>query len=134
MSAGPGGTAPRPLTPARIGLFLLLAVTGALTGIAGGLVLGAWQPFGLLLALAGSAGCFLGGRIAMGGPVGVGATALGWLGVLVVFVSPRPEGDNLYAPTTGTYVYMLVGIVAAVMCATLQGRPARPVSAARSGR
>ncbi|MCB5166929.1 DUF6113 family protein [Streptomyces bambusae] len=131
---GPGGLLTARLTPGRIGLFVLLAVVGAATGIAGGLVVALWPPAGLLLALLATLGLFVGSRLLMHGPIGVGAAALGWLGVLVVFVSPRPEGDNLYAPATGTYVYMLGGIVAAVICATLQGSTGGPYSAYRSGR
>ncbi|WP_328968672.1 DUF6113 family protein [Streptomyces sp. NBC_00239] len=130
---GPGGLMTGRPTAAGTALFLLLLLVGALTGIAGGLVVGAWPPFGAALCLLATACCFLGGRIAMRGSLGVAATALGWFAVLMVFVSPRPEGDNLYAATTGTYVYMLGGIVAAVMCATLQGPAGRPVPAARPG-
>lgn len=124
----------RPPSVRGIALFLLLVLLGAAVGLAGGLVLGAWPPAGLLLALVATAACFLGARIALRGPLGVGAAGLGWLAVLVVFLTPRPEGDNLYAPATGTYVFMVGGILAAVMCATLQGPVGRPDPANGAGR
>ncbi|MEV7414203.1 DUF6113 family protein [Streptomyces sp. NPDC089919] len=132
VPAGP--QEPRPVTLGRVALLLGLLLAGALVGIAGALVIEAWFPAGLVLALLAAAGCFLGGRIAARGALGVAAPAVGWLAVFMWLSGPRPEGDAVFVAGISTYVYMLGGIVAAVICATLQLPAARPVSAApRSG-
>ncbi|MFD5715096.1 DUF6113 family protein, partial [Streptomyces pharetrae] len=65
-----GSLLAQPLTrpsPGRIAAFLGLFLLGALVGGAGALVQAAWFPGGLLLALTGAAGLFLGGARATGG-------------------------------------------------------------------
>ncbi|MGW5851587.1 DUF6113 family protein [Streptomyces sp. NPDC055254] len=119
-------------TPARIAACLGLLVLGALTGAAGWLVVDLWFPAGLLLALPALLGLFLGGRIALGTGLGVGAAAAGWFLAYVMLSVPRPEGDFLLGSSgIGMYAYLLGGTVLAVMCATLRGPQERPVSAAR---
>lgn len=59
---------------AYAGLFLL----GAVIGAAGALVQPGWFPLGLLLALAGAAGLFLGGSRATGTRAGAVAPAAGF--------------------------------------------------------
>ncbi|OEJ33578.1 DUF6113 family protein [Streptomyces subrutilus] len=119
-------------TPVRIAGCLGLLVLGALTGLAGWLVVDLWFPGGLLLALAAAFGLFLGGRIALGTGLGVGGAAAGWFLAYVMLGVPRPEGDFLLSSSgISTYVYLLGGTVFAVMCATMRVPPDGPVSAAR---
>ncbi|QDY78867.1 DUF6113 family protein [Streptomyces qinzhouensis] len=126
MSAAPGAglardwTAQRP-RPGRIAAYLLLALLGAVVGIAGSLVQAAWFPAGLLLALLGSAGLFCGARIALGNQLGVAAAGAGWLVAIVVLSVGRPEGDALFGAGVGPLLFILGGMVIAVMCATLGG-------------
>ncbi|MFJ3169470.1 DUF6113 family protein [Streptomyces roseus] len=123
------------LSPGRIAVLLGLLVVGLLTGAAGWLVVDLWFPGGLLLGLLALLGLFLGGRIAVGSGLGVGAGALGWFLAYVVLGVPRPEGDFLLGSSgIGMYVYLLGGAVLAVMCATLRGPLQGPVSAAQSGK
>ncbi|KPI03645.1 DUF6113 family protein [Streptomyces sp. NPDC086989] len=123
------------LNPVRIAVLLALLVLGALTGAAGWLVVDLWFPGGLLLALLALFGLFLGGRIAVGSGLGVGAGAIGWFLAYVVLGVPRPEGDFLLGSSgIGMYAYLLGGTVLAVMCATLRGPFEGSVSAAQSGK
>ncbi|MGW6685871.1 DUF6113 family protein [Streptomyces sp. NPDC054961] len=119
-------------TPGRIATVLGLLVAGVLTGVAGWLVVDLWFPGGLVLALLALAGLFLGGRIALGTGIGVGAAAAGWFLAYVILSVPRPEGDFLLSSSgIGMYTYLLGGVVIAVMCATVSGLGDRPVSASR---
>ncbi|WP_030291106.1 DUF6113 family protein [Streptomyces katrae] len=123
------------LTPTRIAVLLGLLVAGVLTGIAGWLVVDLWFPGGLLLGLLALFGLFLGGRIAVGTGLGVGAGVIGWFLAYVLLGVPRPEGDFLLGSSgIGMYAYLLGGTVLAVMCATLRGPFEGPVSAAQSGK
>ncbi|GHE32867.1 hypothetical protein CP980_12030 [Streptomyces vinaceus] len=123
------------VTLGRIATLLGLLAVGLLTGAAGWLVVDLWFPAGLLLGLLALLGLFLGGRIAVGSGLGVGAGALGWFLAYVVLGVPRPEGDFLLGSSgIGVYVYLLGGAALAVMCATLRGPFEGPVSAARSGK
>ncbi|WP_330298398.1 DUF6113 family protein [Streptomyces sp. NBC_00503] len=125
----------RTWTPGRIAALLGLLVAGALTGAAGWLVVDLWFPGGLLLALLALFGLFLGGRIALGTGIGVGAGAIGWFLAYVVLSAPRPEGDFLLSSSgISMYVYLLGGVVLAVMCATISGPGDRVVSAAGPAR
>ncbi|MFJ8016438.1 DUF6113 family protein [Streptomyces sp. NPDC096339] len=120
------------LTPARIAAALGLLVLGALTGLAGWLVVDLWFPGGLLLGLLALFGLFLGGRIALGAGLGVGGPVVGWFLAYVMLGVPRPEGDFLLSSSgIGMYAYLLGGTVLAVMCATMRGPLERPVSAGR---
>ncbi|MEU7555151.1 DUF6113 family protein [Streptomyces sp. NPDC044571] len=123
------------LSPGRIAVLLGLLAAGLLTGGAGWLVVDLWSPGGLLLALLALFGLFLGGRIAVGTGLGVGAGALGWFLAYVVLSVPRPEGDFLLGSSgIGVYAYLLGGAVLAVICATLRSPFDRPVPAARAGK
>jgi hypothetical protein len=106
---------------AYLGLFVL----GAVVGVAGALVQGAWFPGGLLLALAGAAGLFLGGARAAGSRAGAVAGAAGWVVVVVLLTANRPEGDFLFSAGGGSYLFLLGGMGIAVICATL-GRVRQP--------
>ncbi|MDJ0385439.1 DUF6113 family protein [Streptomyces sp. G-G2] len=123
------------LNPARIAALLGLLVLGALTAVAGWLVVDLWFPGGLVLALLALLGLFLAGRLVIGTGLGVGAPVLGWFLIYVVLGVPRAEGDFLLTSSgTGMYAYLLGGTVLAVICATLRGPVGRPVSAGRPGR
>ncbi|MEU6590454.1 DUF6113 family protein [Streptomyces sp. NPDC046881] len=132
-----GGNGPllaQPLRPpsagraaALVGLFLL----GALVGLAGALVQAGWFPGGLLLALAGATGLFLGGAYATGSRGGAVAPAAGWIVAVVLLTTTRPEGDFLFGAGGGSYLFLLGGMALAVICATVgagrqpRGGPAR---------
>ncbi|GGS79526.1 DUF6113 family protein [Streptomyces cinerochromogenes] len=120
-----GGNGPllaQPLRPpsagralAYLGLFLL----GAVTGLAGALVQAAWFPGGLLLALAGAAGLFLGGGYATASRGGAVAPAAGWIVAVILLTTTRPEGDFLFGAGGGSYLFLLGGMALAVICATI---------------
>lgn len=103
----------------RIALYLGLFLLGAVVGCAGALVQDGWFPGGLLLALAGAAGLFVGGARALGGRGGAIAPAAGWMVAVVLLTASRPEGDFLFAAGAGSYLFLLGGMGVAVMCATL---------------
>lgn len=109
----------------RIAAYLGLFVLGALTGAAGALIQPAWFPGGLLLALVGAAGLFLGGAQAVGTRGGAVAPAAGWMVAVVLLTASRPEGDFLFGAGFGSYLFLLGGMALAVMCATL-GRGRQP--------
>ncbi|GAB1337647.1 DUF6113 family protein [Streptomyces sp. E-15] len=119
---GPGSALAQPLRPpspgraaALVGLFLL----GAVTGFAGALVQAAWFPGGLLLALAGAAGVFLGGTYATRSRGGAVAPAAGWIVAVILLTTTRPEGDFLFGAGGGSYLFLLGGMALAVICATV---------------
>ncbi|MFE2823872.1 DUF6113 family protein [Streptomyces sp. NPDC059271] len=134
---GGGSILAQPLTrpsggriAAYVGLFLL----GAVVGAAGALVQPGWFPLGLLLALVGAAGLFLGGSHATGTRAGAVAPAAGWVLSVVLLTASRPEGDFLFGAGIGSYLFLLGGMAVAVMCATL-GRGRQPGgSGARLGK
>lgn len=100
---------------AYIALFLL----GAVVGVAGALVQPAWFPGGLLLALAGEAGLCLGGGRAAGSRAGAVAPAGGWMIAVILLTASRPEGDFVFGTGATSYLFLLGGMAAAVICATL---------------
>ncbi|MFD7873110.1 DUF6113 family protein [Streptomyces sp. NPDC059766] len=100
---------------ACLGLFLL----GVVVAMAGALVQSGWFPGGLLLALAGAAGLFLGGARATGSRGGAVASAAGWMVTVVFLTATRPEGDFLFGAGGGSYLFLLGGMALAVICATL---------------
>lgn len=127
VGAGSGGSLlAQPLVGPSLGrsvAYLGLFVLGAVVGAAGGLVQAAWFPGGLLLALGGAAGLFLGGARAVGSRAGAVAPAAGWMVSVILLTASRPEGDFLFAAGVGSYLFLLGGMAVAVMCATLgQGR------------
>ncbi|MFF3372724.1 DUF6113 family protein [Streptomyces sp. NPDC002680] len=123
---GGGSLLAQPLVGPSLGrsvAYLALFVLGAVVGAAGGLVQAAWFPGGLLLALGGAAGLFLGGARAVGSRAGAVAPAAGWMVSVILLTASRPEGDFLFAAGVGSYLFLLGGMAVAVMCATLgQGR------------
>jgi len=124
-----GGT-----SPGRIALLALLFLLGALAGLAGALVQSGWFPGGLLLALAGAAGLFRGGARLLGTRSGALVPAAGWLVAVVLLTTSRPEGDFVFGAGTGSYVFLLGGMVVAVMCATLGTAQQPPAPDARLGK
>ncbi|WP_330307117.1 MULTISPECIES: DUF6113 family protein [unclassified Streptomyces] len=127
MSTNGGGSMlAQPLTRpsgGRIAAYLGLFVLGVVVGTAGALVQSGWFPGGLLLALAGAAGLFLGGARATGTRAGAVAPAAGWMVAVVLLTASRPEGDFLFGAGVVSYLFLLGGMAVAVMCATLgQGR------------
>ncbi|MFE4368878.1 DUF6113 family protein [Streptomyces sp. NPDC056835] len=117
-----GGFASRP-RPGRIATYLALFVLGALVSTAGSLVQGGWIPGGLLLALLATAGLFFGGLYLTGTQLGVGAPAAGWILTAVFLSLGRPEGDAVYTAGIGPLVYLLGGMLVAVMCVTMTRLP-----------
>lgn len=116
-SAGAALTAP--LTPGRVGIYVLLLVAGVLVALAGTLVQAGWFPGGLVLALAGVAGLFYGGVRATGTSAGVLVPGGAWLVTVFLLLSNvRPEGDFLFGAGVGSYIFLLGGILVAVICAT----------------
>ncbi|MEV6182158.1 DUF6113 family protein [Streptomyces sp. NPDC052016] len=105
----------------RIAALLGLLLLGAVTGLAGALVQSGWFPGGLLLALAGAAGLFLGGARALGSRSGAVAPAAGWMITVVLLTASRPEGDFFFGAGGGSYLFLLGGMALAVICATLGG-------------
>ncbi|MEU0160729.1 DUF6113 family protein [Streptomyces sp. NPDC006261] len=126
---GSGFTA-RP-NPVRIAGYFGLAVIGALVALAGTLVQAAWFPGGLVIALAGSAGLFYGGRVLTGTQIGALAPAVGWFITVFLLLSGRPEGDYVFGDELGLVLFMVGGTAVAVMCATTSKVPQ---SATRNGR
>ncbi|MDQ0686068.1 MULTISPECIES: DUF6113 family protein [Streptomyces] len=117
MLAQPLRMPPAGRAAAYAGLLLL----GALTGLAGALVQAGWFPGGLLLALVGAAGLFVGGARAVGSRAGAVAPAAGWMISVVLSTAGRPEGDFLFGAGGGSYLFLLGGMALAVICATLGG-------------
>jgi len=137
-AAGGGGSLlAQPLVGPSLGrsaAFLGLFVLGAVVGVAGGLVQAAWFPGGLLLALGGAAGLFLGGARAVGSRAGAVAPAAGWMVSVILLTASRPEGDFLFAAGVGSYLFLLGGMAVAVMCATLAQTRQPDGSAVRLGK
>ncbi|MCK1821052.1 DUF6113 family protein [Streptomyces sp. XM83C] len=109
----------RPPSAARVAAYLGLFVLGTVTGFTGALVQGGWFPGGLLLALAGAAGLFLGGARAARSRAGAVAPAAGWVVTVVFLTATRPEGDFLFGAGGGSYLFLLGGMALAVICATI---------------
>ena len=105
----------------RAAVYAGLLLLGALTGLAGALVQAGWFPGGLLLALVGAAGLFVGGARAVGSRAGAVAPAAGWMISVILSTAGRPEGDFLFGAGGGSYLFLLGGMALAVICATLGG-------------
>ncbi|MEU6081530.1 DUF6113 family protein [Streptomyces sp. NPDC047108] len=122
------------MTAGRLTAYVVLFVLGALVGGAGALVQAAWFPAGLVLALLGVAGICYGGVKALDSRAGAAAPAGGWLIAVMLLTATRPEGDFVFGAGVGSYVFLLGGIVVAVICATLTPVPPPGVQAARLGK
>ncbi|MCM2389095.1 DUF6113 family protein [Streptomyces albipurpureus] len=115
----PGAWLTRPARPGRIAAYLGLALLGAVVGIAGSLIQGAWFPGGLLLALLAAAALFYGSARATDTQFGAISSAAGWLIAIIALSTGRAEGDGLFSAGIGPLAYIVVGMALAVMCATL---------------
>ncbi|MFJ3797124.1 DUF6113 family protein [Streptomyces sp. NPDC090088] len=121
-SAGRGSMLAQPLrapSAGRVAALIGLTVLGAVVGFAGALVQAGWFPGGLLLALAGAAGLFLGGSRVTGSRGGAVAPAAGWVVAVIFLTASRPEGDFLFGAGAGSYLFLLGGMALAVICATI---------------
>lgn len=130
----PGGWLAQPPRPVRIAAYAGLLVLGAVVGLAGALAQGGWFPGGLVLALLATAGVFGGGLLATGTQLGVGAPAAGWLIAVILLSMGRPEGDGVFAAGIGPLVYLLGGMVVAVICATMLRLPQPGTKSGRLGK
>ncbi|MFD4598879.1 DUF6113 family protein [Streptomyces sp. NPDC058464] len=121
-SGGRGSALAQPLqspSAGRVAALLGLVVLGAVVGVAGALVQAGWFPGGLLLALAGAGGLFLGGARAVLSRSGAVAPAFGWVVAVIFLTASRPEGDFLFGAGVGSYLFLLGGMALAVICATI---------------
>ena len=121
-TAGRGSMLAQPLRPpsaGRVVACVVLFLLGAVVGLAGSLVQAAWFPGGLLLALEGAAGLFLGGAYALRSRAGAVAPVAGWIIAVMLLTASRPEGDFLFGAGAGSYLFLLGGMAVAVICATL---------------
>jgi hypothetical protein len=130
----PGAGLAAPPNSGRIAAYCGLLVLGALTGAAGALLQPAFFPGGLILSLAAAAGVFYGGRTVTGTALGAGSPAAGWLITVMFLTTTRPEGDFVFGAGTGSYVFLLGGMIVAVICATLAKVPRPPGGSARPGK
>ncbi|MGH3343113.1 MAG: DUF6113 family protein [Carbonactinosporaceae bacterium] len=109
----------------------LLAVLGALAGVAGaftqGVVLPAGPvplPVGLVTALAASGALFAAGKRLVRRRLGAALPFAAWLAVVLRLIFARPEGDVVLAPTVLAYSYLLLGTLWGTVVVTA---PADPV-------
>ncbi len=123
-------------------LLLAAAVTaGAAAGLLGSFVhplsvLGV--PVGLLLALGLTAGVCVTGGLLLGRPAAI-AAAVGWVAIVLLLASPRPEGDLVVPASATGYGWLLGGTLLAGCCLALpypraSRRTARPSATADGGR
>ena len=125
----------------RVLLLVPAVLAGAVAGLLGSFVHAlepAGLPLGLLVALALSAGVFLTMGLAFGRPA-VAAAALGWLLVVLLLSTQRPEGDLVVTGSLVGYGWLLGGFLVAGGCLAPRSagarRPAVPPSAgAEDGR
>ncbi|MFG2193035.1 DUF6113 family protein [Streptomyces sp. NPDC048639] len=122
------------MTTGRLTAYAVLFVLGALVGGAGALVQAAWFPAGLLLALLGVAAVCYGGAKALGSRAGAAAPGGGWLIAVILLTATRPEGDFVFGAGVGSYMFLLGGMIVAVICATMTRVPPPGVQAARLGK
>ncbi|GAA4631402.1 hypothetical protein GCM10023196_060710 [Actinoallomurus vinaceus] len=106
----------------------VLAVLGLLLGLVGSFefswTAGSVPVAAILLSLI-EFGAFRLAGWGMEGRLGVAAMAVPWLIVVVMLSSRRPEGDLIVTGTTGGYVFIFGGAIAAV-AAAVATRPSRP--------
>jgi hypothetical protein len=107
------------VTAARLGAYALLGVVGVLVAAAGALVQAAWFPGGLLLALLAIGALCYGGAKATDTRAGGVVPAGAWVISVLFLTVSRPEGDFLFGAAAGSYAFLLGGMFAGVMCATM---------------
>lgn len=106
---------------ARLLTYAVLAVLGLLVAVAGALVQGGWFPGGLVLALAGTAALFCGGARLTGTRMGAGVPWAVWLLTVIALTVSRAEGDAVFPADIGPYLFLMLGALSGVICATLPG-------------
>jgi len=102
----------------RVLLLVPAVLAGAVAGLLGSFVHAvepAGLPLGLLLAWALSAGVFVTCGLALG-RAGAVAAAGGWLLVVLLLASQRPEGDLVVPGSTEGYAWLLGGMLVAGAC------------------
>lgn len=124
--------------PVAVRALLLVpaALAGAVAGLLGSFVHAlepAGLPLGLLVAWALSAAVFVTAGLALGRP-GAVAAAGGWLLVVLLLSSQRPEGDLVVPGSAEGYLWLLGGMLVAGSCTVpryrfLARRPPGPPSA-----
>ncbi|MET8677608.1 DUF6113 family protein [Streptomyces sp. NPDC004647] len=122
------------MTAVRLVAYAVFAVFGLLVGVAGALVQAGWLPGGLLLALLAIGGLCYGGVKVTGTRIGGAAASAGWLIAVLLLTATRPEGDFLFGAGIGSYIFLLGGMLVAVMCATLPRLPSPGGQPARLGK
>ncbi|WP_371498907.1 DUF6113 family protein [Kitasatospora sp. NBC_00374] len=113
---------PLPSRGARVTGYVALFVLGGLVSLCGAFVQALWAPAGLLLALAATLAVFYGGLRLTGTKLGAGIPLAGWFAMLLVLMTPRPEGDLVISTAVTSYLYLFLGSVGGVVCATLPTR------------
>lgn len=106
-------------------LLVPAALAGAVAGLLGSFVHAlepGGLPLGLLLAAALSAAVFVTSGLAAGRP-GAVAAAGGWLLVVLLLASQRPEGDLVVPGSTEGYLWLLGGMLVAGACTVPRYRP-----------
>lgn len=121
-------------TAVRLAVYAVLAVLGAVVAVAGAVVQGGLFPGGLLLGLAGTAALFLGGSRLTGTRAGAGVPAAAWLLMVIALTTSRAEGDAVFPATVGPYLYLMLGAMSGVICATLPPPRTTGADSARSVR
>jgi hypothetical protein len=114
--------------PVAVRALLLVpaALAGAVAGLLGSFVHAlepGGLPLGLLVAWALSAAVFVTCGLALGRP-GAVAAAVGWLLVVLLLASQRPEGDLVVPGSTEGYLWLLGGMLVAGACTVPSYRPA----------
>lgn len=123
----PSGTRGEPafVTGAAYGVLIVL---GAVLGIIGSFEF-SWQlgavPVAALAWTVVNIAAFRAAGWVMEGKLGVAAMAAPWLIFVLVLSSSRPEGDLVVTGTTGGYIFIFGGTIAAVL-ALVSTRSARP--------
>ncbi|NUU25283.1 MAG: hypothetical protein HOV68_27835 [Streptomycetaceae bacterium] len=116
--AGDSESNPVLVKAVRIAAYVLLFGLGCAVGGIGAFAQAAYQPGGLLLALAGAAGLFAAGGMLMRSKAGAVAPVAGWL--IVVFylaAAPRPEGDWVLTGRYTSYLFLFGGSIISAMVA-----------------
>jgi hypothetical protein len=120
--------------------YLVLAVAGGLVGAAGSFVqarvvhLGPVPlPVGLVIALAGCTGLFVGGACLMRGRAGAAVPAVPWLLAVLLLSNSRPEGDVVLPQALTAYGYLFLGALLAALATALVGLQRDRVGIERPG-
>ncbi|MDH6123229.1 DUF6113 family protein [Kitasatospora sp. GP82] len=124
----------QPPRAGRIVAYVLLFPLGILVSLCGCFVQALWPPFGMILSVLASLGVFYGGLRLTGTRLGAGVPLAGWFLMLLILMSPRPEGDFVLSADLTSYAYLFLGAVGGVICATLPTRSGFGFGAAGPGR